>query len=77
MNGKKYYIEIFGIIGNEKYEIRKNEKIQLCKDNNIPLITFDFNDFWSNTNEQIYELLLHKIQEDTNKRGNMFRSIKI
>lgn len=68
MNKEKYYIEIFGITGNEKYEIRKNEKIQLCKDNNIPLITFDFNDFWSNTNEQIYELLLHEIQEDKSQK---------
>lgn len=61
LNGNKYYIEIFGIIGNEKYEKRKNKKIQLCKDNNIPLLTFEYNDFWSNTNEKLYELLFEKI----------------
>ena len=61
LNGNKYYIEIFGITGNEKYEKRKNKKIQLCKDNNVPLVTFEYNDFWSNTNEKLYELLLEKI----------------
>ena len=61
LNGNKYYIEIFGITGNKKYEKRKNKKIQLCKDNNIPLVTFEYNDFWSNTNEKLYELLLEKI----------------
>lgn len=63
IDGKEYYIEIFGITANKKYDVRKAEKIQLCKDHNVPLITFEFGDFWSNTNDEVYQLLLSKIDD--------------
>lgn len=52
---QKLYIEVFGIIGNSKYEKRKQEKIQICKTNNIPLIQLFQEDIYSKSNNQIYE----------------------
>lgn len=63
INGKIYYIELFGIQGNELYEKRKQEKIKLCEDNNIPLIQFYQSDIYSKTNKEIYETLLKYIEE--------------
>ena len=63
INGKIYYIELFGIQGNELYEKRKQEKIKLCEDNNIPLIQFYQSDIYSKTNKEIYETLLNYIEE--------------
>lgn len=37
-NGKIYYLEMFGIIGDEYYEEKTANKIATCKENNIPLI---------------------------------------
>ena len=59
---KKYYIELFGITGNEKYEKRKQEKINLCTKYNIPLIELYQEDIYGKTNKEIYENLLEKIQ---------------
>lgn len=63
INGRIYYIELFGIQGNELYEKRKKEKIKLCEDNNIPLIQFYQSDIYSKTNKEIYETLLNYIEE--------------
>ena len=63
INGRIYYIELFGIQGNELYEKRKQEKIKLCEDNNIPLIQFYQSDIYSKTNQEIYETLLNYIDE--------------
>ena len=63
INGKIYYIELFGIQGNELYEKRKREKIKLCEENNIPLIQFYQSDIYSKTNKEIYETLLNYIEE--------------
>ena len=63
LNGKKYYVELFGIEKNESYEKRKQEKIQLCKDNNIPLIQLYQKDLYSKTNKEIYETLLRRIDD--------------
>lgn len=63
MNGTSYYIELFGIQGNELYENRKQEKIKLCEENNIPLIQFYQSDIYSKTNKEIYETLLNYIEE--------------
>lgn len=63
VNGKIYYIELFGIQGNKLYEKRKQEKIKLCEDNNIPLIQFYQSDIYSKTNKEIYETLLNYIDE--------------
>ena len=61
MNNKKYYIELFGIEGNELYEKRKQEKIQICAENNIPLIQLYQSDIYSKTNKEIYNTLLNYI----------------
>lgn len=63
INGKIYYIELFGIQGNELYEKRKQEKIKLCEENNIPLIQFYQSDIYSKTNKEIYETLFNYIEE--------------
>ena len=63
INGRIYYIELFGIQGNELYEKRKREKIKLCEDNNIPLIQIYQSDIYSKTNKEIYETLLNYIEE--------------
>ena len=47
------HIEMFGIVGNELYNERKLEKIQLCKDNNINLVYFEGNEIMGMTEEQI------------------------
>lgn len=52
---QKLYIEVFGIIGNSKYEKRKQEKIQICETNNIPLIQLFQKDIYSKSNHQIYK----------------------
>lgn len=58
-----YYVELFGIEGNEKYEKRKQEKIDLCKKNNIPLIQLYQADIYSKTSKEIYEILINYTQK--------------
>lgn len=61
VNNQKYYIELFGIEGNELYEKRKQDKIRICKENNIPLIQLYQSDIYLKTNKEIYETLLNYI----------------
>ena len=63
LNNRKYYIELFGIEGNELYEKRKKEKIQICEENNIPLIQLYQSDIYSKTNQEIYETLFNYIED--------------
>lgn len=63
INNRKYYIELFGIKRNELYEKRKQEKIRICAENNIPLIQLYQNDIYSKTNKKIYEILLNYIDK--------------
>lgn len=63
LNNKNYYIELFGIEGNELYEKRKQDKIRICKENNIPLIQLYQSDIYSKTNKEIYETLLNYIDD--------------
>lgn len=37
-NNKPYFIEVFGMMGHKPYEEKTKLKIQLCKDNDIPLL---------------------------------------
>ena len=62
INGNVYYIELFGIQGNELYEKRKQEKIRLCEEYSIPLIQIYQSDIYSKLNEEIYEMLLEHIE---------------
>lgn len=61
-NNNTYFIEIFGITGNENYDNKTKEKIQLCKDNNLKLIEFYPNDIGQNSFYEIYILLQEKIK---------------
>lgn len=61
INNNKYYIELFGINGNELYEQRKNEKIKICNDNNISLIQLYQNDIYEKTNLEIYNNIINQI----------------
>lgn len=62
-NNKKYYIEIFGILYNEKYNERSREKINICKINKIPLITFYPDDFYTTIKGDLYSQLINRINE--------------
>lgn len=63
LQGVKYFIEIFGIEANDSYDKRKQEKIKICKLNNIPLIGIYRNDLYGKTHKQVYDILLNKIRE--------------
>ena len=62
LDNKDYFIEIFGIDKNEKYDKRKAEKKQLCKENNIKLIDLYGHDLLKPT-DKIYEMLIDKINK--------------
>lgn len=59
----KYYIELFGIEGNELYEKRKQEKISLCQKHNIPLIEIYQSDIYAKTNQEIFDYIMNCIKE--------------
>ena len=63
-NSKLYYIELFGIKNNEKYNQRKQEKISLCKQNNIPLIELYQEDILLKTESEIYGYIKQFIQKE-------------
>ena len=58
-----FFIEIFGITGNEKYDNKVKEKIQLCIDNKLNLIEFYPNDISYNSFDEIYKLLVDNVNK--------------
>lgn len=54
------FIEIFGITNNKNYDKKVREKINLCKDNNLKLITLYPNDFKT---KDLHKTLLDKLDE--------------
>lgn len=54
LNDKEYFVEIFGIEGNEHYEGNKIYKELVCKNNNIPLIALNKENFWRKKQIDIY-----------------------
>ncbi len=62
-NNKKYFIEIFGMEGVKKYDETKLKKINVCKENNVPLIWLSFKDFWNKRQKDIYENLINEIKK--------------
>lgn len=62
INDTKYYIELFGIEGNEEYDKRKQEKIRICSQYNISLIDLYQKDIYSKTNHEIYINLMNRIK---------------
>lgn len=62
-NNKKYFVEIFGIVGNNEYDLRTKEKIKICKDNNIPLMSLYPDIFYSTTQDELFFYLQEKMTE--------------
>lgn len=60
INGTAMYVEYFGITGVDSYYDKTNEKIQICKDNNINLIPLFKEDLFSKTYDQIYQMFVDK-----------------
>lgn len=59
-NGNYCFVELFFITNNKSYSSRKQEKIKICADNNIPLIFLDEHDI-----NKFYDLdILHKLIVD-------------
>lgn len=63
LNNSKYFIEIFGIEGNDNYDKRKLEKIELCQKYKIPLIQVYQEDIYAKTNAEIYGMITKHILE--------------
>lgn len=60
---EEYFIEIFGITGNEDYDKKSEIKMKLCEDNNIPLIPIYKEDILHITFDEMYENLKNKIED--------------
>ena len=67
-NGIDYYVELFGISNNKKYNQRKQEKIQICKDNNIPLIEIYEDDVFGVLHEDLHIFIQEKINKFCKER---------
>ncbi len=59
----KYFIEIFGITCREDYKKRIEDKIELCKSNNLKLIEIYPKDFTSYKSKELHSMLLNKIDK--------------
>lgn len=57
---EKYYIEFFGITGIQSYDDKTKEKIELCNNNSINLISLFPDDIYGKTYDDIYNLIKNK-----------------
>jgi hypothetical protein len=57
----KYYIEVFGITNNKKYNIRKDDKIKICEKYNIPLISLYPDDIYGKTHNEVLAAIITNI----------------
>lgn len=62
LDNKLHFVEIFGIVHNEKYDLKTKYKIDICKQNNIKLIQLYPFDFHAKTQQQLYDYLLEQIE---------------
>lgn len=60
ISGITMYVEYFGITGVDSYYDKTDEKIQICKENNINLIPLFKEDLFSKTYDQIYQMFVDK-----------------
>lgn len=60
INDTTMYVEYFGITGVDSYYDKTDEKIQICKENNINLIPLFKEDLFSKTYDQIYQMFVDK-----------------
>jgi len=58
----RFFIEIFGIEGNQKYNEKTYEKIKLCKDNNLKLIDYYPSDLFHIKHKDLLNSLMIKIK---------------
>lgn len=59
INGERVFVEIFGITDNKNYYKKTEEKIQLCKDNDLKLIELYPDDVGKNSFEDIYNMIIN------------------
>lgn len=64
LKSNKYFVEIFGITGVTDYNLKSDEKVKLCRLNNINLISLFPEDFKVKNSKYMYELLLSKIEKE-------------
>ena len=69
--GRTYYVEFFGITGVPSYNEKTKEKIELCRNNSVNLISLFPEDIYSKSYDDIYDLLMDKCKEIT-KLKNKF-----
>lgn len=70
-NGKPYFVEIFGMVGNKEYEHNTKLKIKLCEDNKIPLLQLYPGDFLSMNQKKwnnVIENFIHTNEKLKNKK---------
>lgn len=60
LNGQTYMVEIFGIVGSDRYDKTKELKVKLCNKYSLPLISLCPEDILHKTFEEMYEDLLEK-----------------
>lgn len=60
INGTTMYVEYFGMTGIDSYYDKIDEKIQICKENNINLISLFKEDLFNKTYDQIYQMFVDK-----------------
>lgn len=67
IDNNKYFIEIFGITGNENYDLKTKEKIQICNENKIKLIPLYGEDLAFKNIDEIKEMIDTKIKNINNE----------
>lgn len=63
---KGIYIELWGVKGEEKYNKNKNEKIELYKKHNLPLIQIEYDELRDDT-QRLRSSLIGKIKQLSNE----------
>lgn len=61
IDNHKYFVEIFGITCSERYDKRTEEKIRLCRENDLNLIEIYPDDFTSYKLDVVHSMLMSKI----------------
>ena len=63
VNNYTYFVEIFGIEGVDRYYKKTEDKIKICKDNSLKLIDLYSNDILDNNFDELYDLIISKINK--------------
>lgn len=57
------FVEVFGILGNKKYDETKEFKREVCKSSGIDLIEITMESFWSKTQNELYHDFISQLNE--------------